>query len=67
MDQSLSHYGQLSSLGVDLTQYIINEASIPEKVTKIVAESAGSSRAKVSPNIHFHMGGNSHTVGTVRN
>ena len=48
MDQTISHYTQLKSLGVDLTQYIINEAAIPEKVTKIMAGK--------SPQVHLHMG-----------
>ncbi|XP_067948404.1 uncharacterized protein [Watersipora subatra] len=60
MDHTIAHYEQLRSLGVDLTQYILNEAAIPEKVTKIVSGKEG--RANPSPNIHFHMGSSNHNV-----
>ena len=57
MDQTIAHYTQLKSLGVDLTQYIINEASLPEKVTKIVAGGV-----KPVPQVHLYMGGASHNL-----
>jgi len=47
MDQKIAHYKQLKSLGVDLTQYILNESSVPEKVTKVTG-----ARGEV----HLHMG-----------
>lgn len=54
MDQTLAHYSQLKSLGVEITQYILNEAAIPEKVTKIVSGSGGRSTNN-GTNVHLHM------------
>lgn len=54
----LEHYSKLKELGVNLTQYILNQAAVPDKVTKIKSEKHGGA----SPNIHMHLGSQMHTT-----
>lgn len=46
----LEHYSKLKALGVDLNEYILNQAAIPEKVTKIKKGDG------IAPNIHMYIG-----------
>ena len=55
-EQTIAHYKQLKSLDVDLTQYIVNEAVIPRKVTRVVTE--GSNK----PTVHLHLKDNGSTM-----